>query len=54
MPKILEHAKNILRLRRMRRTLFWMLYKVIEMLNVSRSADVRQCNTYVLYKYSSF
>ena len=42
MPKIEEHAKNILRLRKGEERLFWILHKIMEI--VSFSVYVHQCN----------
>ena len=41
MPKILEHAKNILEAEERRGTLFWILHKIMEV--ICFSANVRQC-----------
>ena len=42
MPKIYEHAKNILWPRKGEELLFWILDKIMEI--VCFSANVRQCN----------
>ena len=42
MPKIYDHAKNILRLRKGEELLCCMLHKIMEI--ICFSANVRQCN----------
>ena len=42
MPKIKEHSKNIMRLRKGEELLFWILHKIMDM--VCLSVDVRQRN----------
>ena len=44
MPKVEEHSKKILRLRKGEGLLVWILHKIVELVFFFFSANVHQCN----------